>query len=232
MNSPHRNIQGSRRALLACVFMIGLSLLLLTDSPSDSSDTTITDQESCNLSDECLTIAVATSSSCQHGLNPITGRCRSCADKTHFRSNGKCVHKTVNHPGDPPCSSGEAYYSSYGCRQVECPLGPPHGDEVRDSNGYCLPPSPPGIPRSVSVTPGLGSLTVKWAQPSSAGTSPISGWDVHYSYREISGTVTNTYNKIRQVFDEDIPAGGVIITGLQYGTTYQVRVSASGPPAI
>ena len=192
-----------------------MTLLFLIDTPQDSSETiTIAEQ------------TAASNSNCPNGINHITGRCRSCADRTHFRSNGECVQKTMNHPGDPPRSEGMVYYSTYGCREVECPLGPPHGDAVRDSNGNCLRGTPPGVPRNVSVTAGVGSLTVKWAQPSSSGSSAISAWDIHYSYQETVGAATSTRNKARRVTSGGIPTDGVTLTGLEYGTTYQVRVRA------
>ena len=204
-----------RLVLSLCSLAVGLALLLLMDFPQDSSETvTMTEQ------------AAASDSNCPNRINPITGRCRSCADRTHFRSNGECVQKTMNHPGDPPCSEGMVYYSTYGCREVECPLGPPHGDAVRDSNGNCLRGTPPGVPRNVSVTAGVGSLTVKWAQPSSSGSSTISAWDIHYSYQETTGAVTSTRNKARRITDGGIPTDGVTLTGLEYGITYQVRVRA------
>lgn len=200
-----------------------MALLFVIDTQQDASETvTIAEQ------------TAASDSSCPNGINRITGRCRSCADRTHFRSNGECVHKTMNHRDDPPCTDGKVYYSTYGCREVECPLGPPHGDAARDDNGYCIipPPTtttpppviPPGKPRNVSVTAGVGSLTVMWAQPSSSGSSTISGWDIHH--RKTTGTVTTTGDKPHRVTGGDIPTGGVTLTGLEYGTTYQVKVRA------
>ena len=85
---------------------------------------------------------------------------------------------------------------------------------------------PPGVPRNVSVAAGVGSLTVKWAQPSSSGSSAISAWDIHYSYQETTGAATSTQNKTRRVTGGGIPTDGVTLTGLEYGTTYQVRIRA------
>ena len=240
LKSKRRNARWVWRVLALCALVAGLTLLLLIDSPQDSSETvTVAEQ------------AAASDSNCPNRINPITGRCRSCADRTQFRSNGKCVQKTMNHPNDPPCTDGKVYYSTYGCREVECPLGPPHGDAARDDDGYCLPDPgttpppptttppttipptttpppviPPGKPRNVSVTAGVGSLTVRWTQPSSTGSSDITGWYIHYSYQKITGSVTSTSNKTHPVVGGGIPTDGAIITGLEHDTTYQVRVKA------
>lgn len=118
-----------------------MALLFVIDTQQDASETvTIAEQ------------TAASDSSCPNGINRITGRCRSCADRTHFRSNGECVHKTMNHRDDPPCTDGKVYYSTYGCREVECPLGPPHGDAARDDDGYCLP-DPGTTPPPPTTTP-------------------------------------------------------------------------------
>ena len=130
---------------------------------------------------------------CDNG-DRVDGTCRACADRFYWWTSRGCEHRTVPHPLDYLCSAGESYYSAFGCRQVYCPRGPPHGESARDANGHCLPPIPPttppppplpGAPRDVSVTAGLGSLTVSW-QPAASGGEP-DGWEVHYSHRAGGG---------------------------------------------
>lgn len=59
------------------------------------------------------------------------GTCRSCADPTHMRRDGACLPKLVPAATDPPCPTGQLYYSSYGgCRPTTCANG-------RTSTGTC-----------------------------------------------------------------------------------------------
>ena len=61
------------------------------------------------------------------------GTCRSCADPTHMRRDGACLPKLVPAATDPPCPTGQLYYSSYGgCRPTTCANG-------RTSTGTCQP---------------------------------------------------------------------------------------------
>ena len=171
------------------------------------------------------------------GVGPVTdhhcsgrghrlgGTCRACADRFYYWTSGGCVHRTGPHPLDNLCRNpGESYYSSVmGCRQIYCPR-PPHGDLGRDANGYCLPiplPSPPGVPRNVSVTPGLGSLTVNWQQAASGGDPD--GWEIHYAR---AGSSTQDDSDVHQVAGKAVPSGGVTLDDLMPGVAYTVKLRA------
>ena len=151
---------------------------------------------------------------------------------------GRCQPKIGPGPGDPLCPAGQLYYASYGgCRDVTCPRGPPHNMQVRDDNGYCLPPFPattppppttpplPGAPRDVSVTAGLGSLTVNW-QPAASGGEP-DGWEIHYSYRAGGSATAQTDSGVHPVDGKDVPAGGATLENLMPGKPYTVKVRAT-----
>ena len=167
--------------------------------------------------------------------------CRACPDFTEMWRGGQCQPKIEPGTGDPPCPVGQLYYASYeGCRDVTCPRGPPHNMRVRDSDGYCLPafptttpppptttppPPPPGAPRDVSVTAGLGSLTVNW-RPAASGGEP-DGWEVHYSYRAGVGPAAQTDSGVHTVDGEDVPAEGATLENLMPGKPYTVKVRAT-----
>lgn len=40
------------------------------------------------------------------------------------------------------CNDGGSHYSSFVCRQIYCPLRPPHGESFRYPNGHCRPDGP------------------------------------------------------------------------------------------
>lgn len=76
--------------------------------------------------------------------------------------------------------------------------------------------SGPGIPSSVTASPGVGSATVSWTAPTTGG-SPISEYVVSYSddsgvtwVDDSTGTANTSY----------------VVSGLQVGTDYQFRVRA------
>ena len=171
------------------------------------------------------------------GVGPVTddhcpyrdrldGTCRACPDFTHMRRGGRYQPKIEPSPGDPPCPADQLYYASYGgCRPARC-------NYDRSLYGYCLlppptttepPPPPPGVPRNVSVTAGLGSLTVSW-QRAASGASPT-GWEIYYSYRANTGAA-RTVSGVHTVNSGTVPAGGVTLKGLAPGEVYTVRVRA------
>ena len=111
---------------------------------------------------------------------------------------------------------------------------------VRDSDGYCLsafptttqppptttpPPPLPGAPRDVSVTAGLGSLTVSW-RPAASGGEP-EGWEVRYSYRAGVGPSARTGSGVHRVDGGAVPAGGVTLGDLMPGVAHVVKVRAT-----
>jgi hypothetical protein len=76
----------------------------------------------------------------------------------------------------------------------------------------------PGAPTGVSITAGLGQLTVNWTAPSSAGTSAITSYEVQYSTNAyFTGATTDTVSA---------PATTDVITGLSTATKYFIRVAA------
>lgn len=77
----------------------------------------------------------------------------------------------------------------------------------------------------MSVTAGLGSLTVNWQPAASGGESD--GWEVHYSYRAGGSTTAQTDSGVHTVDDKDVPAGGVTLENLMPGKPYTVKVRAT-----
>ena len=190
-------------------------------------------------------VGPVTDDHCSGRLHRSDGTCRACADRFYYRTSRGCVHRTGPHPLDYLCENeGESYYSSVmGCRQVYCPQ-PPHGDSGRDANGYCqrpppttapppttteAPPPPPGAPRNVSVTAGMGSLTVSWQRAASGGEPD--DWEIHYSYREGVGVSARTFSDFHTVAGKDVPAGGVTLSDLKPGMAYAVKVRAKSDTA-
>jgi len=171
-------------------------------------------------------VGPVTDDHCSGRRHRLDGTCRACADFTHMRRGGRCQPKIEPSPGDPPCPADQLYYASYGgCRPARC-------DYDRSLYGYCLPPPtptteppppPPGAPRNVSVTPGLGSLTVRWQRAASGGEP--ARWEIYYSYRANAGA-TLTVSDVRRVAGGAVPAGGVTLNNLVPGVTYAVRVRA------
>ena len=83
----------------------------------------------------------------------------------------------------------------------------------------------PGAPRDVSVTAGLGSLTVSW-QPAASGGEP-DGWEVHYSYRAGVGPSARTVSSVHRVSEGAVPAEGVTLENLMPGKAYTIKVRAT-----
>ena len=60
-------------------------------------------------------------------------------------------------------------------------------------NGSVVPPRPPAMPRNVQVTPGDEKLTLTWQTPSSWGTWPAAGYDIHhFSQNVVSWSVVSS----------------------------------------
>ncbi len=179
-------------------------------------------------------VGPVTDDHCSDRGHRVDGTCRACADRFYYRTSRGCVHRTGPHPLDYLCENeGESYYSSVmGCRQIYCSQSP-HGDLGRDANGYCRPPppttteppSPPDAPRNVSVTPGLGSLTVSWQRAASGGEPDE--WEIHYSYRADGSATAPSDSGVRRVADEAVPSGGVTLADLEPGVAYTVKVRAT-----
>ena len=86
-------------------------------------------------------------------------------------------------------------------------------------NGAPPPPTVPGAPTGVVVTPGDGQLGLSWTAPASTGGSPITDYVVQ---ERLTGFQTTW----QTVLDPISPATTATITGLANGTSYDVQVSA------
>ena len=83
---------------------------------------------------------------------------------------------------------------------------------------------PPGIPRSLTVTPGVEKLSVSWTAPGDMLDKPaISGYELQYGQRISTGP--DAWENWRGHSETDGSANRQI-TGLTNGETYRVRVRA------
>ena len=79
----------------------------------------------------------------------------------------------------------------------------------------------PGAPRRVSVSPlDTGSLDVRWEAPGSDGGSPVTGYRVQWRRASAS------WDETAEVSEAMATATSHIITGLEYGEEYAVRIIA------
>ena len=85
--------------------------------------------------------------------------------------------------------------------------------------------STPGAPDIDEVTPGIGSLTVVWKEPTNTGASAVTGYDVRY----IKTTEDETDDDNWTVVDTGWTSGGAlqhIIPGLDDDAAYDIQVRA------
>src|SRR4051794_40641692 len=80
--------------------------------------------------------------------------------------------------------------------------------------GVALAQAPPGIPRSVAVTPGDASAVVRWSAPDHDGGATVSG----YTVTSIPGGQIVTVPGV---------ARSATVTGLTNGAAYRFTVTAS-----
>ena len=90
------------------------------------------------------------------------------------------------------------------------------GSSSWSSSAQATPDAAPGKPANPTVTIGDGQLSVSWTAPSNSG-SAINGYDVHYKKTSDSDW-TDTYHSSKTT--------STLISGLENGTSYQVRVRA------
>jgi fibronectin type 3 domain-containing protein len=75
---------------------------------------------------------------------------------------------------DAAVSGGQIYY--YVVKAVNADgIGP----ASNEASATAPAPQPPGAPTNVAATPGKGNIVISWTAPSSAGSSPITGYKVY-----------------------------------------------------